>query len=88
MSTLFTNRIDRSTGHFGDGPVASAAISGDGRSALALLLDGTTIRSVARPAGSPPNGAYFRTLIERGEKHETATAYWLAGRSCQLHGYQ
>jgi alkylation response protein AidB-like acyl-CoA dehydrogenase len=88
MSTLFTSRTEATTGRFGNRLIASGRISGKSGSALAVLLDGLKVRPVLRPSGSPQNGAYFRTLIERNEVHETAMAHWLAGRSCDLHGHQ
>jgi alkylation response protein AidB-like acyl-CoA dehydrogenase len=83
MSTLLTSQTERSTATNRPGRSSSSA-----RPALTRLVDGMKIQSGARPVGSPPNGAYFRTLIERNQIHETATAHWLAGRSCHLHGHE
>src|ERR1700722_14894886 len=88
MSTLLPRRTERSTGRFGNHLLSSERISGNARFALVRLLDELQPRPGARPAGSPQNGMYFRTLIERNEFHETASTHWLAGRACHLHGHQ
>jgi alkylation response protein AidB-like acyl-CoA dehydrogenase len=90
MSTLFTSRTEHSARRLGNRfRGSSERTAGDARSALARILDGVNVGAIARPLASPQNGApYLRTLIERNEIHETATAHWLAGRACHLHGHQ
>jgi alkylation response protein AidB-like acyl-CoA dehydrogenase len=87
MSTLFSGRTDAARGRSESRPVAAEPNSLDARFYLRELVDELDARPAARPVGLPPSGAYFRSLVERTPQHETSRAYWVAGRSCVLHGH-
>src|ERR1700685_4459963 len=88
MSTLLSGRTESARGRIGERLIVYHYIERDTKSALMRLLDALNGSPPPRPAGSPSGGAaYFRTLIERNDHHETSIAHWLAGRSCTLHGH-